>query len=392
MSLLHGTARGDNNHYKNNLVGGRATTMSGAYVAVSDDASGSYYNPAGMSFAQTNSISGSAKLYNQTRTVFSQAIGNNDWERMNKNLIANFFGMLKRQEKWTWGVSLVMPEMMTEHQDQVYYNITGVTDPISTYGYNLHLKDSIHHVGPSLSYRLDDKLSLGMTIYYHYRVFRKNLHYIIEYTDGTDQSYYSNLVQVENGYRPKIGLMWLLDDHFTVGLTYAKTVIVKSRINVHIDQVAKDSTDHQFSDSEYTTKTKTPHEVSLGMAWFPSPYFLASVDFDYYKETDSGNDDVLNVSFGSEYYLTAAHAIRGGFYTNRTNKPEVSAATTFPNRHIDMYGLTAGYTNYHKDSSVTIGAVYSRGKGRAQIYSGSNISRDMERTSLSLVASASYGF
>jgi len=38
----------DGEHYKNSLIGGRAATMGGAYSAISDDASGSYYNPPGL--------------------------------------------------------------------------------------------------------------------------------------------------------------------------------------------------------------------------------------------------------------------------------------------------------------------------------------------------------
>ena len=34
----------DNAHYKNMLIGERAATMGGSYVAISDDSTGCYYN------------------------------------------------------------------------------------------------------------------------------------------------------------------------------------------------------------------------------------------------------------------------------------------------------------------------------------------------------------
>ena len=50
----------DQYHYHNIILGDRAMGLGGAFVGVSDDASGVYYNPAGLGFALSNDISGSA--------------------------------------------------------------------------------------------------------------------------------------------------------------------------------------------------------------------------------------------------------------------------------------------------------------------------------------------
>ncbi len=44
-------AAADELHYTNLLIGDRASGMGGAYTAVSDDATGLYYNPAGIAYA-----------------------------------------------------------------------------------------------------------------------------------------------------------------------------------------------------------------------------------------------------------------------------------------------------------------------------------------------------
>ena len=52
-------------NYINDLIGGRATGLAGAFTAISDDPSGANYNPAGIVFAIDNQISLSVnKLYN----------------------------------------------------------------------------------------------------------------------------------------------------------------------------------------------------------------------------------------------------------------------------------------------------------------------------------------
>ena len=52
------TAQADQFHYHNLLIGPRAMGLGGAFGAVADDASGIYYNPAGLAFALSNDISG----------------------------------------------------------------------------------------------------------------------------------------------------------------------------------------------------------------------------------------------------------------------------------------------------------------------------------------------
>ena len=84
------SATADENHYKNVLVGDRAATMGGAYVAISDDSSGTYYNPAGIAFSYGNSVSGSGNAYHSSTTTYKKAIGSNDWERDSSAILPNF--------------------------------------------------------------------------------------------------------------------------------------------------------------------------------------------------------------------------------------------------------------------------------------------------------------
>jgi len=54
---------GDDTHYKDMLFGGRAAGMGGTYIAISDDAAGCFYNPAGTVYAYEDSISGSGNAF-----------------------------------------------------------------------------------------------------------------------------------------------------------------------------------------------------------------------------------------------------------------------------------------------------------------------------------------
>lgn len=63
LFALVGMATVDDFHYNSVIIGERASGMGGAYVAVSDDTAGLYYNPAGIILAQSNSVSASVNTW-----------------------------------------------------------------------------------------------------------------------------------------------------------------------------------------------------------------------------------------------------------------------------------------------------------------------------------------
>ena len=86
----------DDAHYKNMLIGERAATMGGSYVAVSDDSTGCYYNPGGIAYAVGDSLSGSGNVMHQMKTIYYEAIGTKDWVRDSESLLPNYFGVTKK--------------------------------------------------------------------------------------------------------------------------------------------------------------------------------------------------------------------------------------------------------------------------------------------------------
>ena len=55
--------KADDTHYQDFLVGGRALGLGGAYVSLSDDPSGVYFNPAGLADVRQSSLQVSTSLY-----------------------------------------------------------------------------------------------------------------------------------------------------------------------------------------------------------------------------------------------------------------------------------------------------------------------------------------
>jgi len=167
--------------------------------------------------------------------------------------------------------------------------------------------------------------------------------------------------------------MWSPDDKISLGLTLSQNFVLDSetrsqwtgKTDYGLSTII-DSKEPDISISSY--KRDYPLAVSLGAAWFKSESIMVSCDLDYYGAVSSEDrESVLNFAIGTEYYLSEKYALRGGFYTNMANTPEVPDITDVShNDHIDLYGVTASFTRFTRSSAMTLGMNYSYGAGDSQ--------------------------
>ena len=383
----------DEDHYKNMLIGERAATMGGSYVAISDDSTGCYYNPAGIAYAVGDSLSGSGNMLHKMKTVYSEAIGTEDWVRESEALVPNYFGVLKKYKSYSFCFSYVVPEAFIEHQDIVFDNpLSGV----NKYYQSLHSEDITYLMGPSAAMKIGDSLSFGLTLYYHYRSFMRQYHFFLKSTNGYEISYDSRKLR-EDGVMPKIGMQWSPWSLLTVGMALDQTFLFNSTFQVNASKHKTDNSSDSASYKSFMTQTnsekkrKFPLHLAFGAAYFPTPSLLYTVDLDYYKAQQKGKADVINYSGGTEYYFDPTNAVRFGLFTNYTNLPQTDSTTIAPYEYIDIYGASFGYTSYSSSSSLTVGGIYTSGSGKAWLYGGKRKkeTRSLTRESLTLVFSAS---
>lgn len=77
--LLDATsAQADDTNFRPYLVGARAAGMGGAFTALADDGSGSYYNPGGMAFSSRSSISLSGSVYGRVSIRYADLFAPGD--------------------------------------------------------------------------------------------------------------------------------------------------------------------------------------------------------------------------------------------------------------------------------------------------------------------------
>jgi long-chain fatty acid transport protein len=399
LAAVGSNACADEYHYNDVLIGNRATGMGGAYTAIADDSSGLFYNPAGIVYGIGSDVSGSMNALQITDTVYKDTLGPGiDWKRESIALIPNYFGVVQPLGKGKIGFSYAVTDYTKENQDQVF-------GPLTLYGIDRHYvnyndKDSTYNIGPSYAQKLTDKLSIGVTLYMHYRQRERIRTILSEYSVGAGGDYYysSEYASIEeNGIRPIFGIMWTPRDKISLGMTLSQTILLSSTRRLQTSSKAQNDSAVSHSDLESNLKRELPLTVTLGGAYFQSSSLLYSADFSYYSSTSStgfiDRPATWNVAFGSEYYLNSDWAIRAGLYTNRANTAAVEAGQANQLDHVDLTGISLSLSHFSRNSSLTVGFSYSAGTGEAQVNTADLTKiQDLQRQSTSVYLSASYSY
>ncbi len=420
-----GTAAADDFHYTNLLVGDRASGMGGAYTAISDDATGLYYNPAGIAYASVRSFSASVNAYYENDKTYKSVLGGNGWSRSSSSLLPNYFGVVQPLGRFKVGFSYAVPDSSMEDQSQTFgpQDLNTAIQPynpgvrISSYIINFNNENNVYNVGPSIAAELTDNFSTGLTLYYYQKKTLTVLNQIIKTTNNgyelTNEYYHAN----EQGLRPVLGFMWSPANNMSLGLALSKVFITSANADFQYSYVRDNIYSRPSSSSDVNLpgdlnkpskssddKRKTPKQVSLGIAWFPTASFLLTTDLNYYSaksiekimtfngHEDSGIEDVINIAVGTEYYFTRNWAMRAGFYTDYANTPEVQSGGVNQAEHIDLYGGTASISHFTRNTSVTLGGGLTYGTGKAQIISDATNIQTVDSQGWMIFLSSSYSY
>lgn len=398
--LFPALALGDDSHYTNILVGDRAGALAGAYAAVSDDPSGMYYNPAGIAFDAGNNLSLSVNGYTSTSKEYKGAIGGRDWLRKSSGIVPNFFGMLSSWGKIKMGLSYAIPDQITENQYETLFDLPSGTPglSVSKFMINHKLEDKTYHFGPSFAAEVSPNLSIGLTLYMHYRYTDYTSNQMAWFSNGKTDWFNSYMNSEEWGVRPILGLMWRQPSKFSLGLAVSRVFAFRSETKLQMTEKEMDDKMEIFDPPNSSDKRNYPYQIRLGGAFFPSPDLLITADIMYFTPTDYdlfGNkrsfDAVVNGALGSEYRLGKDLALRAGIFSNRSSTPEIKGTKGENGEKVDIYGGSLALCFYTGKTSISVGGNYSMGDGKANLTSDPAII-DLAYRSWTLFISSTYFF
>ncbi len=384
----------DEYHYQNILIGERAAGLAGAYTAISDSPAGLYYNPSGIVYAASGNVSASVNAYHVGNKSYKRGLsGLSDWDRESSSFVPNFFGVIQPLGKGSIGFSYAVPDSIIEDQDLEF---TDTPSGISKYVINFDNRDKTYNIGPSYAVELSEGLSVGATLYVHYRERQWISNQIVTMTTGTYQWINTYFQTKEYGFRPILGVMWSPVEKMSIGASISQTMLLNSDTDSQVTTKAASTT--ALARTASTTDIKRIHPLTtvLGIAYFPTKALLLSLDISANSSTEDalfGNKQLtVNIAGGAEYYLSSAWVLRGGLYTNNANTPEVSNTLIGQPEHIDYVGSAASVSHFMRNSSITLGLNYSMGNGQGQIVGGSNEVQDIEAYSYTMFLSTAYSF
>jgi hypothetical protein len=436
LSLSGASAYADQFHYHNLVVGERAMGLGGAFTAVADDASAIVYNPAGLGFALSNDLSGSANAFYQRKVTYKKTIGSKDFVEKSSGTLAPFFGGLQKLDNVIPGLAVAfgLYAQDSELKDQ--------NDTIESFG-NLerfhrtaNVRGSTTGLGFAAAKRIFSNVSLGAGV---------NYLMIDELTqEYQDVKYKSSLSCIPNASttRPNWKVCTgngFLDQAFleqntrfrlnstaielnlgaqlaagtwSFGLSARTRKLitdeleygVDSRTNIGEPTIIDDARNFPIVNQSSTftdTKIKDPlkampTEIRAGIAWFPSSTLLWTFDTIHNTKADSGQPTydrkaVTNFATGAEYYITPSIPLRAGFFTNYDARPEVESGKAGQADHIDYMGYSIFGGWVQPNSQVAGGVILQTGDGKAQKTGDASI-QSVEALSYTLAVSATHSF
>jgi len=419
-------------NYINDLVGGRATGMAGAYTAISDDPAGAYYNPAGLVFAPDNQISLSVNTYKRKFIEYKKVMGNKPYKQDISSFYPSMFGVI--QSIGPVKVALTILNLNSEILDQddrfnlVYPDQYGdvVYHYPMTFTINYNITDSTIQGGLSTAWFITDWFSMGVTAYLLRRRSEQISNQILTFDESSRTGFPYMTYEHINIYITE--LMWGMTGRFgmqimplnwcAIGLSIGKGFIFTHEEDGQNFNKSRFSSEN-YAEGQYAVNdkgtveiyklikfysleqkhndSKIPVDVRLGVAFFPSKKLIVSADLiahigDQYYQNEV-NIITVNAALGVEFYMTSSFPVRAGLFTNFANTPKIEKNKDGQEMHTDRYGASLSFGWETKNSSISLGGFYQFGFGQAQVFGpGSYQIQDVtvHAFSVSLTGSAKY--
>ena len=437
VALLPWMSWADQFHYNNVLIGDRAMGLGGAFTAVADDASGVFYNPAGLAFALSNDISGSANAFYKRRVVYKETIGDEDFTENSEGSMAPFFGGLQKLDNiypglvFAFGIYSIDSEL--KDQDDLIENPSLY---IERFHRTVNIRASTTAFSGALAKRFGGGLSFGLGAAY---LTADEL--VQEYQDALTMVNQGGVLVTTNGgtsailrllnqnirqrlmvsaLEVSLGVQWAFLGRLSIGANIkTRTVMSQEWENGqettvgYVDNNYKVVKDEDIPSSagaglisrnvvEPDTINENPvggwpSELRFGVAYFATTRLLLSMDAIRYGESKGDiplyhRESVTNFAFGGEYYITPAVPVRLGLFQNNDARPEVKSGEVNQPDHIDYTGFSLFFAWVQPNSQISIGSVYQKGIGKAQKISSQPRMQDVEAISSTVAFSATHSF
>ncbi len=398
------------NYYKEVLIGERASGLGGAFVAISDDPSGIYHNPAGIVFALENYLNISANAFNQGQQTYESIYPGQDYIYRSQAFVPSFFGFTQTVGKGKFGFAVIVPSSDDIDQDDRADRpaSTGV-DPRS-FIRKVSKQDITYLVGPAYAREVAPNFSVGISTLVKARTFKFIDNTLVLYDPvgtGKYNLHQASISQKTFGGMLKIGLEWMPMPKWSFGLVFTKNYNFggsgSSRVlDTKVDaagtpvtpdgKVSTDLTLQSFPHSFFAAPVN--YSLSLGGAYFVSKEGMVIAQIDYHSPQANYSEFPIgatyNWSLGGEYFFADWFALRGGLFSNNAASRPIVSGRVNQGTKVDQIGASFAGTVYRSGTSITLGLLYSKGVGKGQAFSNSTAIQRVVQTLTGIYFAGSY--
>ena len=394
-------ARADDTRYQDYPIGTRAMALGGAFVALSDDPSGLYYNPAGICDTRRLNVSVSASLYGLERqsTTGRISIGANTFSiagLAELNVIPGEAGMIQgagtldeRGAAYAYGFDVSVPSFRSFRTD--------ASDPFEAH---TRTTDRTFIVAAGAAARFSEKLNFGASVQYVLRLYETTEDALNVQGDPANPAvgvYHANASFQNGNLVTVVGAKYRLSDEWllgaSVGLPGASLHSGGSVTVQDVVSVPGSPTQVTVRSSGVDSQTNVPAMARVGAAWTRPQRWTVSAQLTGHLGTsyDRFNvpadiaqrlrlqdhivrDPVLDLNLGGELLLSPKLALALGFFTSRSTAPGFDlnpdgtlAAGSSRQPHVNLYGGTLTLSRLGEHSLSHLGVSVSYGSGETAV-------------------------
>ncbi len=398
-TLHQGEVKAEIYNKRNLLPGGRAAAMGGAYTAISDDASGAWYNPAGLGFTKGSDVSMSANAYTKSKRTVVGAVGNEDVSESSSSIYPAFAGGTTGFGPFRVGYAYFTSDR--EHSSESFTYQVEESETHSDFSYTRRLLSTgeLMHAGVGIGVALSPRFSIGVSEFYYRRSRQVSL---------VESSVYSTGATADSNVQQNT----LNEGGVTVLGTAMRFSKVAFGLSVKLPKSLADNTTIDTNQVSYTagvperisTTTKThaydepaANEYSFGMFVTPVPGIGFSYDIQHLegktsKYLEAGGVTTVattNWSLGAEFEAGSV-VVRTGYFTNNAMVSKPSEGVLDQPAAINFRGWTNGISVKTKSFESTVGIVRQIGTGFDHSVSGSSSVFEVEAESTTYFLTSKY--
>lgn len=396
-------------YYRSIPIGERAIGMGGAYTAIADDPSATYYNPAGLMeggrFSILGSLSSIVFTRQTTENAFTSPLGTQELQSSTSTTLPHFVGTTVKFGKQRfgdrrWAVAYSSFEIARERLSSSFSTIeeSGSVD--------LRLNDNyrVRYWGVSIATRIKKDVSIGLSAFLANQTYNYNEQLGLAAggtlqpdgirVDGSSFTRSTGLGVTGWSFVFRLGALYRVNSRWQVGFMLQPPNAPLSQDGSVFRRTTTTTPDEStfflFDQGDYDTRYRIPFELRVGTRWridglntlswgvsihgpvrersvFPIPPELEGIRgvLGTYFANSTQRRWTPNAAIGIEHLFGKA-VVAGGLFTNISAAPSVpDSSDVYRSDQISMFGASVSIGIDTKGYRLTFGATGYFGRGDA---------------------------